>query len=174
MVDYIRPILPLIRNTPYGKRIQSKLQREQVEASHVQHYGVPNYHANQAALLALTANGLNTVGQGRHIHQQSLHHASQLVDPYANQSSLYSHGLPAGLHGQGPMHGVPPQTLDAVYGSHQALQRNGGGASLMNNAAAFNGIQAYSTPVGGNFNVSLPLGNGIQDHYGRSNYGYGA
>ncbi|KAG8947135.1 hypothetical protein FRC04_010986 [Tulasnella sp. 424] len=174
LVEYIRPILPLIRNTPYGKRIQSKLQREQVEASHVQHYGVPNYHANQAALLALTANGLNGVNQGRHLHQQSLHHASQLVDPYANQGSLYSHGLPAGLHGQTHMHGVPPQTLDAVYGSHQALQRTGGGASLINNAAAFGGIQAYSTPVGGNFNVSLPLGNGIQDHYGRSNYGYGA
>ncbi|KAG8924489.1 hypothetical protein FRC01_011433 [Tulasnella sp. 417] len=175
LVDYIRPILPLIRNTPYGKRIQSKLQREQVEASHVQHYGVPNYHANQAALLALTANGLNTVGQGRHLHQQSLHHATQLVDPYANQSSLYSHGLPTGLHGQSHMHGVPPQTLDAVYGSHQALQRTGGGTSLMNNAAAFGGIQAYSNPVGGNFNnVSLPLGNGIQDHYARSNYGYGA
>lgn len=174
LVDYIRPILPLIRNTPYGKRIQSKLQREQVEASHVQHYGVPNYHANQAALLALTANGLNGVGQGRHLHQQSLHHAGQLVDPYANQSSLYSHGLPTGLHNQSHMHGVPQQTLDAVYGSHQALQRTGGGTSLMNNAAAFGGIQAYSTPVGGNFNVSLPLGNGIQDHYGRSNYGYGA
>ncbi|KZV95605.1 ARM repeat-containing protein, partial [Exidia glandulosa HHB12029] len=28
LVDGIRPILPMIRNTPYGKRIQSKLQRE--------------------------------------------------------------------------------------------------------------------------------------------------
>ena len=37
LVDHIRPILPMIRNTPYGKRIQSKLQREQ--HGHHDHYG---------------------------------------------------------------------------------------------------------------------------------------
>ncbi|KAK0547853.1 hypothetical protein OC845_003875 [Tilletia horrida] len=31
LVDCIRPILPMIRNTPYGKRIQSKLQRDNVD-----------------------------------------------------------------------------------------------------------------------------------------------
>ncbi|KAH9440172.1 hypothetical protein Pst134EB_030800 [Puccinia striiformis f. sp. tritici] len=31
LVDNIRPILPLIRNTPYGKRIQSKIQRENLD-----------------------------------------------------------------------------------------------------------------------------------------------
>lgn len=31
LVDNIRPILPLIRNTPYGKRIQSKIQRENID-----------------------------------------------------------------------------------------------------------------------------------------------
>ena len=29
MVECIRPLLPAIRNTPYGKRIQGKLHREQ-------------------------------------------------------------------------------------------------------------------------------------------------
>lgn len=28
LIDAIRPILPMIRNTPYGKRIQSKIQRD--------------------------------------------------------------------------------------------------------------------------------------------------
>ena len=31
LVEGIRPVLPLIRNTPYGKRIQNKLQREQMD-----------------------------------------------------------------------------------------------------------------------------------------------
>lgn len=31
LVDCIKPILPMIRNTPYGKRIQSKLQRENID-----------------------------------------------------------------------------------------------------------------------------------------------
>lgn len=31
LVDNIRPILPLIRNTPYGKRIQSKIHRENMD-----------------------------------------------------------------------------------------------------------------------------------------------
>ncbi|KNZ61417.1 uncharacterized protein VP01_1402g4 [Puccinia sorghi] len=31
LVDNIRPILPLIRNTPYGKRIQSKIQRDNLD-----------------------------------------------------------------------------------------------------------------------------------------------
>ncbi|CEH14061.1 Translational repressor MPT5/PUF4 and related RNA-binding proteins (Puf superfamily) [Ceraceosorus bombacis] len=31
LVDCIRPILPVIRNTPYGKRIQSKLQRDNLD-----------------------------------------------------------------------------------------------------------------------------------------------
>lgn len=33
LVECIRPILPMIRNTPYGKRIQSKLQRESFDMS---------------------------------------------------------------------------------------------------------------------------------------------
>ncbi|CAO3570646.1 unnamed protein product [Mortierella alpina] len=34
LVDCIRPLLPAIRNTPYGKRIQSKLHRDQVSTAH--------------------------------------------------------------------------------------------------------------------------------------------
>jgi hypothetical protein len=36
-VDCIRPILPSIRNTPYGKRIQGKLQRDQQQRDQQQH-----------------------------------------------------------------------------------------------------------------------------------------
>ncbi|KIY45273.1 ARM repeat-containing protein [Fistulina hepatica ATCC 64428] len=48
LVEGIRPVLPLIRNTPYGKRIQNKLQREQMD-----HYG-GGY--NQQALASILGN----------------------------------------------------------------------------------------------------------------------
>ncbi|KAK9762317.1 hypothetical protein K7432_012068 [Basidiobolus ranarum] len=34
LVDAIRPLLPAIRNSPYGKRIQGKLQRERIYTQH--------------------------------------------------------------------------------------------------------------------------------------------
>src|SRR5690554_5937493 len=33
LVECIRPLLPAIRNTPYGKRIQSKLHRDQLSST---------------------------------------------------------------------------------------------------------------------------------------------
>lgn len=47
LVECIRPILPAIRNTPYGKRIQSKLQRDGSEPPRFrrgqgQHHGAPD------------------------------------------------------------------------------------------------------------------------------------
>jgi hypothetical protein len=42
LVECIRPILPMIRNTPYGKRIQSKLQRDNLDM------GGPPAHAGHA------------------------------------------------------------------------------------------------------------------------------
>lgn len=64
LVECIRPILPMIRNTPYGKRIQSKLQREHMEQHH---YGGGGGYNQQAALLnlALGGNGMNMSGMQR-------------------------------------------------------------------------------------------------------------
>ncbi|GAA5992489.1 hypothetical protein JCM5350_003493 [Sporobolomyces pararoseus] len=49
LIETIRPILPMIRNTPYGKRIQSKIQRETHDGmrhgggggGYHSHYGMP-------------------------------------------------------------------------------------------------------------------------------------
>ncbi|KAG8709031.1 hypothetical protein FRC08_018580 [Ceratobasidium sp. 394] len=61
LVQGIRPILPLIRDTPYGKRIQSKLQCEQME-SHHQQYGGYNFNQTHAALVNLATNGNTRMG----------------------------------------------------------------------------------------------------------------
>jgi len=44
LVDCIRPILPSIRNTPYGKRIQGKLQRDQQQRDQQQHQQQSNVY----------------------------------------------------------------------------------------------------------------------------------
>ncbi|KAG8905842.1 hypothetical protein FRB99_008144 [Tulasnella sp. 403] len=203
LVEYIRPILPLIRNTPYGKRIQSKLQREQVEVPHMTHYGVPGYHvttaANHAALLALANSGLAaavaTGASGRHLHQQTLHHASQLVDPYVNQSPHYSHALPphpsAGLHAQTHLHGVPPpqHQLDTGYATHHVLPRNGSAAAAAASLIGNGGFAGYTGSPAGGMNGGFGVGLGMgappatatsaaagPEHYhhpSRTTYGYG-
>jgi hypothetical protein len=115
-VEGIRPILPLIRNTPYGKRIQSKLQREQVESSNG-HFG--SYQQSTIGLMG--GSGYNNHALGRNSgsqrstgdlhslygtshnqpnHSQPLHsrfnHQSALMDPYVYQNGR---GLPHPLHG---------------------------------------------------------------------------
>jgi hypothetical protein len=50
LVERIRPVRPLIRNTPYGKRIQNKLQREQMD-----HFGWRRRLQQPAELSAITA-----------------------------------------------------------------------------------------------------------------------
>ena len=59
LVEGIRPVLPLIRNTPYGKRIQNKLQREHNDA----YGGGGGYHHNQQALVNM-ALGNQGMGMG--------------------------------------------------------------------------------------------------------------
>ncbi|QRV83753.1 Pumilio-family RNA binding repeat [Ceratobasidium sp. AG-Ba] len=69
LVEGIRPILPLIQNTPYGKSIQSRLQHEQM-------------------------NG-NSMGMGNcHVPQPSIHH-SLLADAH-NRPNLYN--MPQQMH----------------------------------------------------------------------------
>lgn len=97
----------MIRNTPYGKRIQSKLQREHMEHHHG--YGNPagNGYNQQAALLNLALGTGNMGGMGgmaspgpnpnhahshRHLGNPSLHHVNALSDAYGSRSlGGYSH-----------------------------------------------------------------------------------
>ncbi|KDQ32435.1 hypothetical protein PLEOSDRAFT_1100920 [Pleurotus ostreatus PC15] len=87
LVEGIRPLLPLIRNTPYGKRIQNKLQREQKDQLH---------GFNQQALtMALATLGIGGHGAARHMHSLQ----AQGLDGYVLQGgSPHASGLPAPAH----------------------------------------------------------------------------
>ncbi|KAH9927456.1 ARM repeat-containing protein [Epithele typhae] len=103
LVEGIRPVLPLIRNTPYGKRIQNKLQREHSDA-----FGSGGgYHHNPQALVNMALGNQSMGGMnhgpasGRHLsHLQ----AGALADAYTAQNGLYGLQGGPGLHAA-PLHG---------------------------------------------------------------------
>ncbi|TFK57686.1 ARM repeat-containing protein [Heliocybe sulcata] len=168
LVEGIRPVLPLIRNTPYGKRIQNKLQREQ----QMEQFGT---YGSQQSVVGM---GLGTQGLGgghlggRHIPSQSLHQTNGLADVYSPQNGMYS------LQGQSPigqghlhasqMHGLQPHSIDSYVlqgGSPQGLTPShsmGGG---------FNGGSSFPN-VSGSF-ASVGVSGGLNDPYQRSSFGYG-
>ncbi|KAH8992096.1 ARM repeat-containing protein [Lactarius akahatsu] len=152
LVDGIRPVLPLIRNTPYGKRIQNKLQREQ---QHLDHFG--GYHSQQA----LAVNMANH-GAGRHLQ------ADPLSGVYSGQNGMYSAGLPsqgqpalsqAGL--RGPIHSLQPHALDSYV-----LQSNAGHAPHQGAFSAFGNVG-----VGTSF-PGVGVASSLADPYQRTSFGY--
>ncbi|KAH9005921.1 ARM repeat-containing protein [Lactarius hatsudake] len=152
LVDGIRPVLPLIRNTPYGKRIQNKLQREQ---QHLDHFG--GYHSQQA----LAVNMANH-GAGRHLP------ADPLSGVYSGQNGMYSAGLPS--QGQpalsqaslrGPIHSLQPHALDSYV-----LQSNAGHAPHQGAFSAFGNVG-----VGTSF-PGVGVANSLADPYQRTSFGY--
>ena len=104
LVEGIRPVLPLIRNTPYGKRIQNKLQREQMENFN----GFPNQQA-----LVNMALGNQTMGtpHGGNRHLPQGISANPLADVYATSNGLYpmqgqgNYGLGNQMHSLQPIDG---------------------------------------------------------------------
>ncbi|CAA7271426.1 unnamed protein product [Cyclocybe aegerita] len=158
LVEGIRPVLPLIRNTPYGKRIQNKLQREQMD-----HFG-PGF-ANQQALMALSNQGM---GAGRHLPQGLA--GNPLAEVYGASNGLYSMPGQGGFgqtHLSTQMHSLQPQSID--------------GYVLQSNSSHNQGLQGLPQPHGGSFPTasfaSLPafgsLGGSLNDPYQRSAFGYG-
>lgn len=153
LVEGIRPVLPLIRNTPYGKRIQNKLQREQMDS-----FG--GYHSQQALVnMALTNQGLGSPSPTRHVPQA---HPTSLVDVYGSQGSLYPQSSYGQSHMSSQLHGhLPPQSIDGYV-----LQ----GSSSHN--------QNHLSSHGGGFSGSFPGVNhfgaaALADPYQRSSFGYG-
>ena len=150
LVEGIRPVLPLIRNTPYGKRIQNKLQREHNDA----YGGGGGYHHNQQALvnMALGGHGMGGLGHGpasagRHIsHLQ----AGALADAYTAQNGLYPGALQGaaapGLHGA--LHGL--QSIDSYVMQQGSNNPSPGLTPPHTHAGAFSGVSSYgnSFPVG--------------------------
>ncbi|KAF8887767.1 armadillo-type protein [Infundibulicybe gibba] len=157
LVEGIRPVLPLIRNTPYGKRIQNKLQREQMD------FG-GGYH-NQQNMVNIA--GLSAHGAGRHM-PQPLHQTNPLADVYASQNGLYPIQQTQASFSQGhlanPLHSL--QSID--------------GYVLQGNSSHSQGISPSHSHGGGfsgtGFNVSPFGGAGltsINDPYQRSAFSYG-
>jgi hypothetical protein len=142
--------LPLIRNTPYGKRIQSKLQREQMEVNNATHYN-NNYHQAHAALVNLALNNsLSPQGNGR------LSHGSPLVNDYSRSPALY--GLSTGL--------LPTQQGSPLsHATHQA-------ATLYSNSPGQVTLDNYGTPSPALGQQSAaayaPYNNGLQSVFNTS------
>lgn len=161
LVEGIRPILPLIRNTPYGKRIQSKLQREQME-NHHQYGGGHGYNQQaHAALVNLAMNGNGMGMGGRHVSQPSIHH-SPLADAY-NRPNLYN--MPQQLH-----HGIQQQPMDH-YGTPHMMPSNLH-HSPMTSTTAFPNVSGFSNPMPNNYGA-LGISAGMSDPYQRANFPYG-
>lgn len=162
LVEGIRPILPLIRNTPYGKRIQSKLQREQMESHHQQYGGGHGFNQAHAALVNLAMNGNGMAMGGRHVSQPSVHH-SPLADAY-NRPNLYN--MPQQMHP-----GLQQQQQMDHYGTPHMMPSNLH-HSPMAATAAFPNVSNFSSPMANNYGA-LGISAGMSDPYQRANFPYG-
>ncbi|KAJ7830916.1 ARM repeat-containing protein [Mycena olivaceomarginata] len=101
LVEDIRPVLPLIWNTPYGKRIQNKLQRNQMDHFRLLPLSEPKAWSPQARHMA---SGLHTNG---------------LMDIYGGQCGLYAQSSFGQSH-MAPQHHGFGQSIDGymLQGSH--------------------------------------------------------
>ncbi|GAA5820250.1 hypothetical protein JCM11491_000151 [Sporobolomyces phaffii] len=130
LIETIRPILPMIRNTPYGKRIQSKIQRETHDGMR---HGGGGYHGGHYGMPA----GGHYYGMGPPMHHApppqfmsphpGMHHGGPpMGGDYGGRASPYvgMNGYPApppGPHGgPSPAYGAPPH--------HHQGQNGAGGA----------------------------------------------
>lgn len=156
LVEGIRPVLPLIRNTPYGKRIQNKLQREQLD----NFGGNSNHYSHQAALLNM---GLG--GQGVGLPSRGLPQSHSLVDVYSSQGGIYSLPSTQSLHSQS-LHNLPSSIDGYVLQNnsshnHSLIHGGGGGGGGFGNGGFSN---ANSFP-------NIGLASTLDDPYSRSNFG---
>ncbi|KAI0662389.1 ARM repeat-containing protein [Cubamyces menziesii] len=157
LVEGIRPVLPLIRNTPYGKRIQNKLQREHNDA-----YG--GYHHGQQGLVNMSLGnqgmGMAHGGHGGGRHMSHLQ-AGALADAYTAPNGLYALQGGPGMHA--PLHGIQSHSIDS-YVMQGSNNHSPGLTPPHTHAGAFSGVSSY-----GSVN-SFPVG--VADPYQRS-FAYG-
>lgn len=157
LVDHIRPILPMIRNTPYGKRIQSKLQREQ--HGHQDHYGGSGYHGQQSMMnLGMNnygngyggPNGGHSGGRGGY-HSHSRHMGGHPNMHQHGMNEMYGPGQ--GMGGYGGYQGAMGGGYDMGYQQHLAQQQFAGPPSFGQNQAPYaanNANEASFGPAGFN------------------------
>ncbi|KAL6300297.1 ARM repeat-containing protein [Sparassis latifolia] len=160
LVEGIRPVLPLIRNTPYGKRIQNKLQRE-----HMDGYSAGFHHNQQIVTMAIGNQGMGmgpTHGSSRHMSHQ-LHQAAALADAYTNPNGMY--GGQNSLT-QNQLHGasILQHPIDG-YVMQGSSNHSPGLTPPHSHAGSFSGVSAYA-------GVNSFPAIGITDPYQRS-FAYG-
>ena len=114
LVECIRPILPSIRNTPYGKRIQSKLAREDASLSYNGGGGGGGGYG-----------GRGGYGRGnfhRHLGRPQLQHINALTEVYGSQGGPFiaPPGGPYGMHA-GPGQFGHPSSRDPMAPTHTGL-----------------------------------------------------
>ena len=110
LVEAIRPILPSIRNTPYGKRIQSKLARE--DSSFAQY---PYGGGGRGGFRGGAGGGGS---YQRHLGRPQHQHINALTEVYGSQGPPFMHGNHYGMpHGgpPGPYRDMPTHTGVAYH-----------------------------------------------------------
>ncbi|KAH9947956.1 ARM repeat-containing protein [Amylocystis lapponica] len=170
LVEGIRPVLPLIRNTPYGKRIQNKLQRE-----HLDGYGGGGYHQSQQLVNMLGNQGMGMAPShtnGRHMSHQ-LHQAAALADAYSAPNGVYSlqggpglqqASLSQSIHG--PPLGMQPHSIDGYVMQGSSNHSPGLTPPPHTHAGSFSGgVSAYA-------GINSFPAIGVTDPYQRS-FAYG-
>ncbi|KAJ4473896.1 ARM repeat-containing protein [Lentinula aciculospora] len=184
LVEGIRPILPLICNTPYGKRIQSKLQREQMELANANGMGPYGGPYGQQGMMNMTTLANQNLGghPGMAPRGPMGGSISQLGDVYGPRSQMYGlgqsgaataglHNQQAALHIQQPLHSLQPQTIDGYILQGGAGPSLGAATNGFGSVGGFNG--SMQLPGVASYGGSVGLTGGISDPYQRSSYGYG-
>ncbi|TIA96481.1 hypothetical protein E3P96_03598 [Wallemia ichthyophaga] len=154
LVEAIRPILPMIRNTPYGKRIQSKLQRASmfIRDSSDPTFGLraagPPGVNNGGGFRSASASNFSgghspsLLGMGRSVSSHGLDYQS-LSTPFLNVDNHSNTALAAAAHHQ---HAQQLAALANVNVSSPSVGGVGGlgGVSGMNSMNGVNGVNGIN------------------------------
>ena len=142
LVEGIRPVLPLIRNTPYGKRIQNKLQREQMD-----HYGsVGGYPTGQQNIINMAALQMHGLGRA--------------PDPYAAPMQAYGHQPQAHLARGVDAYGVDAYVLQG-HSSHDLAGAQYGPGYNGRGVAAYPAAVSLSSGLGDHSQRGVSYGYGM-------------
>ena len=128
LVEGIRPVLPLIRNTPYGKRIQNKLQRE-VQTIEYNTFRGHDHLVN----MALANQGLSPAHTSRRHLAPGI--PSSLSDVYLGNVNIYSLNQTQANFTQAhlPAEGVDGYVLQSTSSHNQGIgPHNGFSGGLFN------------------------------------------
>ena len=137
LVEAIRPIIPMIRNTPYGKRIQSKLQRASM---FIRDSSDPTF--------GLRSTPSTLQNNGQNFRSASASNFSNTHSPLLGMSrSISSHGLDYGLTPT-PNFGFQtyPTTALAAAAHHQHAQQLAALASVNDSRISLGHLQPPPPP----------------------------